>query len=356
MARSCHEEPCAIRNLCGELHKLGCGAEPAWLGILLFVRDLVRRFTSLGDARKKELQQFVFGELAKRDASEGHLRQVLDGLEAFLEDSDKARGLARELESEKRSVRDLAVSVGAFLRETLTSERERDKLMRRFGNEAVETLDSGDDPAIMVPRMRELVTDMLTHYREEARNWELRANQLEQAMLVDPLLAPLHNRRSLDDYLEKAVTLARDEGAPLSVLMIDVDNFKTTINDVYGHAVGDDVLRTLAGITFRHAECHGSFAARYGGDELVLVAALSGEQAELHADAIRLAVQQYEFRPRIDGRLADTPIRFTVSIGVAAYRPGMTPADLVDAADKAMYRVKGAGRNNVAVFTPPAAS
>ncbi|MEA4856731.1 GGDEF domain-containing protein [Solidesulfovibrio sp.] len=356
MAWNCQEKHCAIRKLCGELSKLGCGGEPAWLGLLLFVRDLVSRFSLLSNGRKTEVQRFVFDELAKRDASEGHLRQVLDGLEAFLEDSDKARGLARELESEKRSVRDLAVSVGAFLRETLTSERERETLVRRFGNDALATLDSDADPAEMAPRMRALVTDMLTHYREEAKTWELRATQLEQAMRVDPLLAPLHNRRSLDDHLDKAIATARDAGGPLSVLMIDVDNFKTTINDVHGHAVGDDVLRTLAKLTSLHAERHGSFAARYGGDELVLVCALPAAEAELHADAIRLAVQHYEFRPRIDGRLTDTPIRFTVSIGVAAYRPGMTPADLVDAADKAMYRVKGSGRNNVAVFKPRGAS
>lgn len=355
MAWNCPENHCAIRKLCGELGKLGCGGEPVWLGLLLFVRDLVGRFPQLRDERKKEVQRFVVDELAKRDSSEAHLREVLRGLEAFLDDSETARGLAKELAQEKRSTRDLAASVAAFLRESLASERERGKLMHRFGQNALETLDSGDDPAVTVPKMRELITDMLTHYREEAKSWELRANQLEQAMLVDPLLAPLHNRRSLDDHLEKAVAAADTTGAPLSVLMIDVDHFKTGINDVYGHAVGDDVLRTLAKITAQHAARHQAFAARYGGDELVLVCALPIEQAELHADAIRLAVQRYEFRPRIEGRLAEQPIRFTVSIGVAGYQPGMTPASLVDAADRAMYRVKGAGRNNVAVFEDPAA-
>ena len=73
------------------------------------------------------------------------------------------------------------------------------------------------------------------------------------------------------------------------------------------------------------------------------------------ADAIRLAVQHYEFRPRIDGRLAETPIRFTVSNPVAQYAPGMSGVDLLGAADLAMYQVKNSGRNNVAQFEPPAA-
>ncbi len=352
MARQCPETDCEICSLCQELAKIGCGGEAAWLGLLLFVRDLVRRFSQLSDARKKEIQQFVFSELSRRDASEAHLCQVVDGISAFLEDSDATQALRLELASEKNAVRALAASVDAFLRESLASERERAQLMHRFGRDALETLAGDADPLVMVPRMRALVTDMLTHYREEAKAWERKARELEKAVLVDPLLAPLHNRRALDDHLGNAIAAAREQGTPLSVLMIDVDNFKTAINDVHGHAVGDDVLRSLAKITAAQAECHGWFAARYGGDELMLVCALPGETAQLHADAIRLAVQRYEFRPRVDGRLADTPIHFTVSIGVAAYEQGMGVSELVDAADKAMYRVKGSGRNDVALFSP----
>lgn len=353
MAQRCQEQTCGIRKLCGDLQKIGCGGEPTWLAVLLFVRDLVRHFSLFSDTQKTSVQQFVFSELARRDPSEAHLRRVLDGLEGFLGDNARTAAMADALEAEKAAAHSLAESVQAFLRESLTSEQERGALVRRFGQDAMGTLESGEDPAEMLPRLRALVTDMLTHYREEALAWEQKATLLEKAVRVDPLLAPLHNRRALDDHLEKALAAAKAHGTPLSVLMVDVDNFKTTINDVHGHTVGDDVLRTLAKIIDAHAGRFHWFAARYGGDELVLVGELGGDAAELHADAIRLAVQQYEFRPRIGGKLADTPIRFTVSIGVAAWQPGMTAAELVGAADKAMYRVKGTGRNNVARFSPP---
>lgn len=353
MVQGCREQTCGIRKLCGDLHKIGCGGEPTWLAILLFVRDLVRHFSLFNDDQKKSLQQFVFSELACHDSSVGHLRRVLDGLEGFLGDNAKTAAMAEALKAEKAATHCLAESVEAFLRESLTSEQERGTLVRHFGRDALGTLESDADPAVMIPRLRVLVTDMLTHYREEALAWEQKAIQLEKVVRVDPLLAPLHNRRALDDHLEKALATARTQGAPLSVLMIDVDNFKMTINDMHGHTVGDDVLRALAKIIDAHAARYHWFAARYGGDELVLVCGLDGDAAELHADAIRLAVQQYEFRPRVGGKLADEPIRFTVSIGVATYQSGMTATDLVEAADKAMYAVKGTGRNNVARFAPP---
>uniref|UniRef100_I2Q3B1 diguanylate cyclase n=1 Tax=Desulfovibrio sp. U5L TaxID=596152 RepID=I2Q3B1_9BACT len=354
MVETSEDHACALRNLCGDLHKIGCGEDPAWLAVLLFVRDLVRHFSLFSDVQKKAVQRFVFSELARRDPSERQLRRIVTGLEGFLAENSRTAALRQALAAEKKATHALAESVGAFWRESLASERERGKLLGRFGCEAMGTLSGESEPAAMVARLRGLVTDMLTHYREEALAWEQKANQLEKTVRVDPLLAPLHNRRALDSHLGQAIAGARDGQKPLAVLMIDVDNFKTSINDVHGHTVGDDVLRALAKIIDAHAAKNGWFAARYGGDELVLACGLDGETAEFHADAIRLAVQQYEFRPRVGGKFAGTPIRFTVSIGVAAYEPGMTAEDLVAAADKAMYRVKGTGRNNVARFAAAA--
>ena len=354
MASDCHNTSCEVRKICGELQKIGCGQESSWLGLLLFVRNLIRQFTIFSDERKQNVQQFVFAELAKRDPSRAHLQHVLETLEFFLTEHLPMASLREQLDVETAASRALAESVGAFLQDSLASEQERGRLVGRFGRETMEALAGGEEPGVMIPRLQGLVTDMLVHYREQAQAWENKALQLEKAIRVDPLLAPLHNRRALDDHLGEVIARAGATGAPLSVLMIDVDNFKTTINDVYGHSVGDDVLRTLAKIIDAHAGKYGWFAARYGGDELLLVCDVDAGEARLHADAIRLAVQHYEFRPRIEGRLAETPIHFTVSIGVAAYRPGMTSGELVDAADKAMYQVKGSGRNNVAAYEPPA--
>ncbi|MHC1788713.1 GGDEF domain-containing protein [Solidesulfovibrio sp.] len=350
----CRETPCGIRKICGELQKLGCGSDPSWLALLLFVRNLVRPLTIFDDVRKKNLQEYVFSQLARRDASPEHLDNVLGGLEFFLIDHLPMASITEQLAVEQAASKSLARSITDFLQETLSSEQERTTLVGRFGRETMDTLAGGEEPAVMIPRLRELVTGMLTHYREEAQAWERKVHQLEKVIQVDPLLAPLHNRRSLEDHLCGAIARAEASGDLLSAMMIDVDNFKSSINDAYGHVVGDDILRTLAKIIDAHATRHGWFAARFGGDELVLVCNIAGNEAQFHADAIRLAVQNYEFRPRLDGRLADTPIRFTVSIGVAEYASGMTAADLISGADSAMYQVKNSGRNNVAQFEAPA--
>lgn len=355
MRLECQETPCGIRKLCSELHKLGCGDDPSWLALLLFVRNLVRPLTIFDDVRKKKLQEYVFTQLARRDASQEHLCEVLDGLELFLTDHLPMAAVRDQLAAEQAASKSLARSLTDFLKETLSSEQERTSLVGRFGRETMDTLAGGEEPEVMIPRLRQLVTTMLAHYREEAQAWERKAQQLEKVIQVDPLLAPLHNRRSLEDHLGGVIVRAEASGEPLSAMMIDVDNFKSSINDAYGHVVGDDVLRTLAKIIDAHATRHGWFAARFGGDELVLVCSIDGNQAQFHADAIRLAVQNYEFRPRVDGKLADAPVRFTVSIGVAEYTPGMTAVDLIGAADMAMYQVKNSGRNNVAQFESPAA-
>lgn len=354
MNQTCGDAACGIRNLCDDLDRIGCGRQSTWLAVLLFVRDLVRHFTLFTESGKHTMQQFVFGALAKRDPSEEHLRHVLQGLEGYLANNVKTVSLREELEAEKAAANSLAESVSLFLRDSLVSEQERGRLLRRFGQDAMDTLGSGDDQSAMLLKLRTLVTEMLAHYREEAKSWEQKATALEQALLFDPLLAPLHNRRSLDDHLEQAIARAEREQTALSVLMVDVDRFKTDVNDAYGHAVGDDVLRTLAGIVNDHAGRHGWFAARYGGDELVLVCPLDGKAAAFQAEALRLAVSRCEVRSPSDGRPADTPVRFTVSIGVATHVPGMTARDMMDAADKAMYRVKVTGRNNVAQFSAEA--
>jgi diguanylate cyclase (GGDEF)-like protein len=326
------------------------------MAVLLFVRNLVNMLSIYEDSQKETIQEEIVKELSRRDPSPAHLRQVIEQLESFLSHSTIMEALQHQLDSQKDSANDLARSVEAFLRDARTSEQERDRLIVRFGQETLSTLNSGTDVADMVRKLRVLVTDMLQHYREQALSWEQRARELERMVNVDPLLAPLHNRRALDDQLRAAVAKAEAQGSPLSVFMIDVDNFKTTINDVYGHQVGDDVLRTLAKIISGYASKNDWFAARYGGDELVLVCELDADEAQFYAEAVRLAVQQYEFKPRISGKLLDKSIRFTISIGVAEYHSGMGWQDLLGAADDAMYQVKGTGKNNVIRYRcePPA--
>ena len=159
---------------------------------------------------------------------------------------------------------------------------------------------------------------------------------------IDPL-TELANRRQFADVLESAVAQARTSGAPLTLLLLDVDHFKQ-VNDNHGHAVGDACLLAIA------KRLHGSFreagdlAARVGGEEfgVVLQAHALGD-AMLRAEQFRASLVQHPIM--LDGIL----LAMTVSIGVAEFNPGLHAGvdALYHAADSAVYRAKAEGRNRV---------
>lgn len=331
------------------MHKIGCGKNASLLAVVLFVRNLVGNFSIFTDEQKSALQRNVFGRLAKKDSSEVKFDHVVNDLEVFITNNHAAVIAEEELESQKKITVTMAMVVNEFLSESLSSEHERGKLLSAFGRQTLEILSEADDLEMLRPKLQVLLKSMLVHYREEAKEWERKARLLEQTVNVDPLLAPLHNRRYLEYYLRNAIEKNKIDNNDLAVMMLDIDDFKH-VNDKYGHNVGDDVLRTLAKIISTHSEKYGWFAARYGGDEMVVVCNVAVKEALLHSDAIRLAVQNYEFRPRVNGKFAEQIVRFTVSIGVAGYQRGMSSDELLNCADKAMYNVKGKGKNNVEQF------
>lgn len=159
---------------------------------------------------------------------------------------------------------------------------------------------------------------------------------------LDPLTGAL-NRRAMDARLDSEMEWAHAEKEPLSVLFLDLDNFKL-VNDRFGHAVGDDCLRLLADIVRRETGVNHVFG-RYGGEEFVV--ALPGQPPDLArtiGERIRIALTQ----ERID---ADgTPVRLTVSIGIAArLTDERQPRSIMERADKALYAAKTGGRNQVRV-------
>ncbi|MCA9674282.1 MAG: sensor domain-containing diguanylate cyclase [Kofleriaceae bacterium] len=164
----------------------------------------------------------------------------------------------------------------------------------------------------------------------------IEVSRLAHLARIDPLTGAL-NRRALTEPAVPA-----DDRDPLSVLFVDVDRFKA-VNDDHGHAMGDEVLRTvtrtLAGLIRRD-----DALVRWGGEELVVVlpgatlatASSIAEQARCAVAATAIAV-------------GDASLRVTVSIGVAQRRPGEDLAAAIDRADAAMYASKRAGRDRVTV-------
>ncbi|WP_173934746.1 GGDEF domain-containing protein [Chelativorans sp. Marseille-P2723] len=156
----------------------------------------------------------------------------------------------------------------------------------------------------------------------------------------DPLTRAL-NRKFLASVLTREITLAKKYDLPLSIIMIDVDHFKS-INDEFGHTAGDVVLRQVADMILE-AVRNSDFVFRYGGEEflIVLVETLS-DQALMLAERLRGA---FANRPVM---LPDqTSVKVTISAGVASYEGHPDYQFLINAADRALYRAKNAGRNRV---------
>jgi diguanylate cyclase (GGDEF)-like protein len=163
----------------------------------------------------------------------------------------------------------------------------------------------------------------------------LKADLAEEA--VRDHLTGLYNRRHLDRVLAEALA-----GEPVGVVLVDIDHFKR-VNDRFGHAAGDQVLRGVAGV-LRASTRPADTIARLGGEEFVLL--LPGadrEQARQRAEALRAACGQW------DHQVPGGTLRVTVSAGVAAAPDdGADAAALLDACDRALYAAKAAGRDRVA--------
>jgi diguanylate cyclase (GGDEF)-like protein len=165
----------------------------------------------------------------------------------------------------------------------------------------------------------------------------------------DPLTR-LYNRRYFDERLASELSFARRHRTSLGLLMIDLDHFKS-VNDTYGHPVGDAVLKAV-GASLLEVTRPEDIVARYGGEEFVLVARnTSRANAVVLADRVRRVVQ--------GTRIPEQPLEVTVSICVVCVGPSVFPdraEDLLVAADEALYQAKELGRNRVCVAKPVSGS
>jgi diguanylate cyclase (GGDEF)-like protein len=165
--------------------------------------------------------------------------------------------------------------------------------------------------------------------------------RLEQDALTDVLTA-LPNRRYLIDRLAHDWAAARRGGTPLACMMVDIDNFKT-VNDTWGHDIGDAVLRSVAGVLQR--EVRGAdVVCRFGGEEFVVVSAADFDSAMRCAERLRAAIER-----EVIGEVNPIQELMTVSIGVAVRsEQTRSPEALLKAADEALFCAKRNGRNRVA--------
>jgi diguanylate cyclase (GGDEF)-like protein len=185
-----------------------------------------------------------------------------------------------------------------------------------------------------------LTNDLSVMMRETARkNRELKeANEtIERLGRIDALTG-LANRRTLDESLPREIARAARLGERLSVIIADLDHFKS-INDQYGHVTGDQVLARAAAVFGTQMRPY-DLAARYGGEEfLLLLPGASTDDAIIIAERLRKEIAKIE----VPGCLR----QITVSLGVASWMTGEAAEALVTRADAALYNAKNAGRNRV---------
>ncbi|MBL8599628.1 MAG: GGDEF domain-containing protein [Devosia sp.] len=167
-------------------------------------------------------------------------------------------------------------------------------------------------------------------------------DEVRRESMLDPL-TKIFNRKSFDEGLLKSFNEAAGEGTPLCLMLLDIDHFKR-FNDTWGHQTGDQVLRLVA-MTLKSNIKGKDMAARYGGEEFAAILPETDlEGAIIVADNIRKAIQAKELLKRSTNEKLG---RITASMGVAMYKPGDTPASLIERADRCLYAAKHAGRNRV---------
>jgi len=184
--------------------------------------------------------------------------------------------------------------------------------------------------------------DRLTLSKSEISNLQQSLEAMRAESLTDPLTG-LGNRKYFDRSIEMAARNAFANGTPLSLLMLDIDHFKS-FNDSYGHLTGDQVLR-LVGMSLKQTIKGQDITARYGGEEFAVVLPNTAlRQALTVADHLRCAIMAKELRKKSTCEILG---RVTISVGVAMLKPGDDTDALIERADGCLYAAKRSGRNRV---------
>lgn len=201
-----------------------------------------------------------------------------------------------------------------------------------------------DDVSPLEAKNTELAK-MLAELNETQRVIESKNEELETLATRDSLTGFL-NRRSFMEYYSNEFRRARENDLELSVLMVDIDHFKA-VNDTYGHLVGDQAIILVAQALGEFFRTH-DYVGRYGGEEFVVAMPGAGYQPAVNAaERVRQFIEQL---PNSDELPMDT---LTVSIGIATLGPQVdSEIELIDMADRGLYKAKQTGRNQVCLFDP----
>jgi diguanylate cyclase (GGDEF)-like protein len=355
---------------------LGLLASLALVSLVAYVegRSIVRTLRGLAEAA----HAIARGSLSERVPVRGKDEFALLG-SAFNDMANQLQARLDELEDERGRLRDAITRFG----EALAASHDVDQLLKVIAEAAVEatgaigatlTADSGEvvvsgdpDPTgeqLELPitagretfgtlslvgtaftvEQRMTASSLASHAAIALENARLH-RIVERQALVDGLTG-IANRRQCEEALTSEIARAERLGTTLTLVLADLDDFKA-INDLHGHATGDDVLREFASV-LRATVRDSDLAGRWGGEEfLLLLPGADAVGAVQLADRVRSSLTERSFLGA-EGAV----VSVTCSFGVAQHTAGFDERELFAAADRALYRAKRAGKNRVELDAP----
>lgn len=260
------------------------------------------------------------------------------------------------LDAKRKDIQKLQASLAQQVLETITQNEEFGVLLEvvlgelrqaRELTEVEQLRETLIDEVVKLLQGHNLLADKLDSTHQYLQVIETDSRQLTDELTRVRLLSltdeltDLPNRRAFLRRLEDEVGRVQRYGLPLSLALIDLDLFKE-VNDKYGHAAGDEVLRCYSKnilSIFRHHD----MVARYGGEEFAVLLPNTDKEGALRALA-KVKKRSSETRWQFNGTVRHVP---TFSAGLALYKPGESPGAFIERADNALYRAKRLGRNRV---------
>lgn len=197
-----------------------------------------------------------------------------------------------------------------------------------------------DEIITKISKLNNDLANMTRELRKKNIKLQKANNKIEELLRTDELTG-LSNRRHFMEYFKKMISNAKRHALPLSLVMCDLDKFKN-INDTYGHHAGDLVLENV-GKLLQNETRDEDLAARIGGEEFTII--LNGtalEEGENYAERIRKKVSDLEIK--------EVPEMISISLGITELKDSDDPDSFLNRADKALYKAKNNGRNQVCSF------
>lgn len=297
--------------------------------------------TGLDQRLNSELDELLLG----RNQISNYDLQLL--FEAYLAEEPDAFAAHEISEALGEEINDVLVTIQKSLKQSNDFSSSLDRIGSNISQSGspeslIEVVDTLLAENRKMAQLADDLNDGLSRSQELISNLNEQLSEVKDQSLRDPLTG-IANRRAFDRALDDAIEAAEETGRPLCLAIADLDHFKQ-LNDTLGHQTGDHVLQAFAKLW---VECthDAELAARYGGEEFAMILPASDHiMAYNRLVAIKNSFSCLQVQSAADGQPVPP---MTVSIGLARFRSGMSPRDLVRKADELLYAAKAQGRNRV---------